>query len=258
VKTNIYKDTKDPIFTIKKATTNNTKTVYNITANEFLANNLIKDSISINIGKIDSLVKLSNKQYDLYITRICTEPLLMTIKSNTVLDTVGNKNSSTNYYVAATEVPVITRDTSNALVSSSSIGNIWYKDGVAITDSTQKFKPTSPGAYSVKKSLDGCFSNMSNAYYYLVTDIINLNKDEFIKLAPNPFVNQINFDFTILNYPTLNVEIFDLAQGALVAAKPNVYAGTSLYVGQLAGGTYVIRVSSPDGKIIKQFKMIKL
>jgi hypothetical protein len=258
VKTNIYKDTKDPIFTIKKSTTNNSKTVYNITANEFLSNNLIKDSISINVGKIDSLVKVSNKQYDLYITRICTEQLLMTIKSNTVLDTVGNKNSSTNYYVAATEVPVITRDTSNALVSSSSIGNIWYKDGVAITDSTQKFKPTSPGAYSVKKSLDGCFSNMSNAYYYLVTDIINLNKDEFIKLAPNPFVNQINFDFTILNYPTLNVEIFDLAQGALVAAKPNVYAGTSLFVGQLAGGTYVIRVSSSDGKISKQFKMIKL
>ena len=258
VKTNIYKDTKDPIFTIKKSITNNSKTVYNITANEFLSNNLMKDSISINVGKIDSLVKVSNKQYDLYITRICTEQLLMTIKSNTVLDTVGNKNSSTNYYVAATEVPVITRDTSNALVSSSSIGNIWYKDGVVMTDSTQKFKPTSPGAYSVKKSLDGCFSNMSNAYYYLVTDIINLNKDEFIKLAPNPFVNQINFDFTILNYPTLNVEIFDLAQGALVAAKPNVYAGTSLYVGQLAGGTYVIRVSSPDGKISKQFKMIKL
>jgi hypothetical protein len=258
VKTNIYKDTKDPILTIKKSTANTTKTVYTVSSNEFLANNLIKDSISVNVGKIDSLVKVSNKQYDLYITRICSEQLLMTIKSNTVLDTVGNKNTITNYYVAATEVPVITRDTSNALVSSSSIGNIWYKDGVAITDSTQKFKPTTPGAYSVKKSLDGCFSNMSNAYYYLVTDIINLNKDEFIKLAPNPFVNNINFDFTILNYPSLNVEIFDLAQGALVAAKPNVYAGTSLYVGQLAGGTYLIRVSSPDGKITKQFKMIKL
>ncbi len=257
-KTNIYKDTKDPILTIKKSTANTTKTVYTISSNEFLANNLIKDSLSINIGKIDSLIKISNKQYDAYITRICSEQLLMTIKSNSILDTVGNKNSITNYYVAATEVPVITRDTSNALVSSSSIGNIWYKDGVALSDTTQKFKPTTPGAYTIRKSLDGCFSNMSNAYYYLVTDIINLSKNEFIKLAPNPFVNNINFDFTILNYPSLNVEIFDLGQGALVATKPNIYAGTSLYVGQLAGGTYLIRVSSPDGKIIKQFKMIKL
>jgi hypothetical protein len=144
------------------------------------------------------------------------------------------------------------------LVSSSSYGNIWYKDGVAITDTTQKFKPTTAGSYSIKKSLDGCISNMSNAFYFLVTDIINISKNEFIKLAPNPFINQLNFDFTIYNYRTLNVEVFDLAHGTLVAAKPNVYPGSSLYLGSLSAGTYIIRVSSTDGKIIKQFKMIKL
>jgi hypothetical protein len=99
---------------------------------------------------------------------------------------------------------------------------------------------------------------MSNAFYFLVTDIINISKDEFIKLAPNPFVNQLNLDFTIKNYRSLNVEIFDLAHGTLVVSKPNLYPGTSLYLGNLSAGTYIIRVSSSDNKLIKQFKMIKL
>jgi hypothetical protein len=258
VKTNIYKDTKDPVLTIKKSSTNNTKIVYTITANEYLANNLVKDSLGINVGKIDSLIKISNKEYEAYITRICTEKLALTIKSNSLIDTVGNKNSTTNYYADATEMPVITRDTSNTLVSSSSYGNVWYKDGVAITDTTQRYKPTTAGSYSIKKTLDGCVSNMSNSFYFLVTDIINISSDEFIKLAPNPFINQINFDFTIKNYQSLHLDIFDLASGILVAEKNNVYPGTTLQFGNLSAGTYIIRVRSSDNKIIKQFKMIKL
>ena len=258
VKTNIYKDTKDPIVTIKKSTANNSKIVYTIAANEFLSNNLIKDSLSINVGKIDSLIKISNKQYEAYITRVCTEKLVLTIKSNALLDTVGNKNIATNYYAEATEVPVITRDTSNALLSSSTYGNIWYKDGVAINDTTQKYKPTTAGSYSLKKALDGCISNMSNAYYYLVTDVINLIADEFIKLAPNQFINQLNFDFIVRGYQRLNLEVFDVATGMKKASMQNLTPGVPLYLGQLSTGTYYVRVSSKDGKINYQFKMIKL
>ena len=258
VKTNIYKDTKDPIVTIKKSTANNSKIVYTIAANEFLSNNLIKDSLSINVGKIDSLIKISNKQYEAYITRVCNEKLVLTIKSNALLDTVGNKNIATNYYAEATEVPVITRDTSNALLSSSTYGNIWYKDGVAINDTTQKYKPTSAGSYSIKKALDGCISNMSNAYYFLVTGIINLSADEFIKLAPNPFINQLNFDFVIRGYQRLNLEVFDVATGMKKASMQNLTPGMPIYLGQLSTGTYYVRVSSKDGKINYQFKMIKL
>ena len=44
-----------------------------------------------------------------------------------------------------------------------------------------------------------------NGADYLVTDIINLSKDEFIKLAPNPFVNKLNFDFVVKGYQRLNL-----------------------------------------------------
>jgi hypothetical protein len=99
---------------------------------------------------------------------------------------------------------------------------------------------------------------MSAAYYYLVTDIINLSKDEFIKLAPNPFINQLNFDFVVKGYQKLNIEVFDLSTGAKVASKQNLTPGNSIYLGQLAAGTYVIKVTSNDNKISYQFKMVKL
>ena len=99
---------------------------------------------------------------------------------------------------------------------------------------------------------------MSSAYYYLVTDIINLSKDEFIKLAPNPFINQLNFDFVVKGYQKLNIEVFDIATGTKVASQPNLTAGSRITLGQLSAGSYVIKITSTDNKISYQFKMVKL
>jgi hypothetical protein len=99
---------------------------------------------------------------------------------------------------------------------------------------------------------------MSSAYYYLVTDIINLRKDEFIKLAPNPFVNQLNFDFIVKGYQKLNIEVFDIATGTKVASQPNLTAGSRITLGQLSAGSYVIKITSTDNKISYKFKMVKL
>ena len=99
---------------------------------------------------------------------------------------------------------------------------------------------------------------MSTPYYYLVTDIINLSANEFIKLAPNPFINQLNLDFVIKGYQRLNLEVFDLATGMKKASMQNLTPDMPIYLGQLSTGTYYVRVSSKDGKINYQFKMIKL
>jgi len=155
-------------------------------------------------------------------------------------------------------IPVISRDTSNSLVSNASIGNVWYKDGTVITDTSQKIKPTTPGSYTVKSTQNGCVSALSSPYYFLVTDVVNLSVNEFIKLTPNPFVNQLNFDFFVKGYQRLNLEVYDLATGIKVASKQNLTAGMPIAFGQLSAGTYVIKVSSTDNKISYQFKMVKL
>jgi hypothetical protein len=154
--------------------------------------------------------------------------------------------------------PTISRDTANNLVSSAAVRNTWYKDGAAISDTTQKIKPSGAGSFTVKTSENGCASLASNAYYYLVTDIINLSADEFIKLAPNPFQGQLNFDFSVKGYQKLNVEVFDLTSGTKRATQQNVLPGSVLSFGNLTPGTYIIKVSSNDQKLSHQFKMIKL
>ena len=154
--------------------------------------------------------------------------------------------------------PLIFRDTANYLVSNVDLKSVWYKDGVVLNDTTQKLKPNLAGSYTVKSNALGCNSAMSAAYYYLVTDLVNLSQDEFIKLAPNPFVNYLNFDFVVKGYQKLNMEAFDLANGTKVLSMPNLTPGIPIYVGQLSAGTYLIRVTSNDGKFSYQLKMVKL
>jgi hypothetical protein len=128
---------------------------------------------------------------------------LSQITSATGCESLRSKLSVTINPIPA--APILSRDTANSLVSN--VGRVtWFKDGTLISDTTQKFKPTSAGSYSVKTTLNGCISAMSSPYYYLVTDIIQLSNGEFIKLAPNPFVNQVNLDFSIKGYQKLNLD----------------------------------------------------
>ena len=234
------------------------KPTFNTTKYSFCSGDSLKLTIS-NINKGDSLkwyygtksdlTNLSNKTFTdstkLFVTR--TDSLGCVISSDTI--------QIKKYGIPG--APTLSRDTANFLLSGAP-GTTWYKDGSAITDTTQKYKPTTAGSYTAKTTTNGCTSVMSAAYYYLVTDIINLSKDEFIKLAPNPFINQLNFDFIVKGYQKLNIEVYDVATGSKVATQQNITAGTKIQLGQLARGTYIVRVTSNDNKIAQQFKMVKL
>lgn len=153
--------------------------------------------------------------------------------------------------------PTILKDSTGMLISSSTTGNIWIKDGQILSDSLQMLKPSGSGSYQVKNTLNGC-SVSSDAYYFLVTDIIKLSNTEFINIYPNPYVNKVNVDYNLKAYKTLNLDIIDFSTGVKVLTKNGIYTGTPLYLGQLSGGVYVLRVYSTDNKISYQFKMIKM
>lgn len=343
--TNIYKDTKDPLITIKKSNITDLKALYTIESNEFLANSLTKDNMTINVGLIDSVKKVSNTLYNIYITRICNDTLNLSVKANALMDTVGNKNLLTSLSVvekvipdapvalnvascqglsavaltanpltahtlvwynsqasgtaslttapipststigtvdffvsqiktstgcesaksklsfsvnAVPSTPSLSRDTANFLVSSSRNGNIWYKDGAVLVDTSVRFKPTASGSYSIKISQNGCASAMSTPYYFIVTNLINLSGNEFIKLAPNPIKNQMNIDFVIKGYQRMNVDFYELSTGLLKYSNKGVFAGSQLYLGQLSPGTYVVSIRSEDGKVAHKLKVVKL
>jgi hypothetical protein len=343
--TNIYKDTKDPLLSIKKSNITDLKALYTVESNEFLSNSLTKENMTINKGVIDSVKKVSNSLYNIFITRICNDTLSLSVKENTLMDTVGNKNALTSLSVvekvipeapvtlnlsscqgltavaltanalnahtlvwynsqasgtaslttapvpststigsndffvsqiktstgcesakskltftvnAVPSTPSLSRDTANFLVSSSQNGNIWYKDGAVLIDTSARFKPTTSGSYSIKITQNGCASAMSTPYYFIVTNVINLSSSEFIKLAPNPVKNQLNIDFFVKGYQRLNVDFYELSTGLLKYSNKGVFAGSQLFIGQLSPGTYVVSVRSEDGKIAHKLKVVKL
>jgi hypothetical protein len=54
------------------------------------------------------------------------------------------------------------------------------------------------------------------------------------------------------------MEVFNVATGSKVASQPNLNAGSRINLGQLTVGTYIIRVTSNDNKIVQQFKVLKM
>jgi hypothetical protein len=176
----------------------------------------------------------------------------------------ANKNGTSGYSVVksitikkAPSIPIISRDADNNLVSSIASGNLWFKDGVATLEKEQKFKPTTAGNYSVKVTQDGCTSSSSN-YYYLLTDIYNISATEYIKLAPNPFINQINLDYNIRGYGRLNIEVVSITTGKILYSLKGMPTGTPISLANLSSGVYLIKVSSNDFKFVHQFKMVKM
>jgi hypothetical protein len=175
-------------------------------------------------------------------------------------DSIGCVYSSDTIQLVKSVIPntpVLYRDTANYLVSSV-IGTSWYKDGVLLSDTTQKIKPINAGSYTVKTTQNGCSSALSNPYYYIVTDIIKLSNDEFIKIAPNPFNSILNFDFNIKGYQKVNLDVFEISTGSKVRVFQNLLPGQSINLGNLASGTYLVKVSTSDNKIVQQFKMVKI
>jgi len=252
-----YSDSSNNL--IIKIKSNPEKPKFNTTNFSFCQGDTLKLSI-INLNKKDTLKWYFGNKIDSSNT-----------SSKFFLDTANVfvvKKDSLNCFITSDTIslvkkqlpssPIISRDTLNNLISNYLNSNIWFKDGLIISDTSRKFKPTIQGSYTVKTIQNGCTSLISSPYYYLITDLINLSSTEFIKLVPNPFVSQLNFDFTIKGYPRLNLEVFDITTGGLLVSKQGLYAGSPIILSQLSAGSYIFRVSSSDGKISYQFKMVKL
>jgi hypothetical protein len=155
--------------------------------------------------------------------------------------------------------PIIVRDSVGNLTSNYSTGNQWYKDGVAIAGATDvKYKPLVNASYTLTTVQNGCASFKGTSYYFLVTDIINLDNNQFIKVMPNPFVSNLYLNFFLIKYNTLNADVFDFSTGRIIANRKNLYSGTNLDIANLSSGVYIVRVYSADYKITYTFKIVKM
>jgi hypothetical protein len=167
-----------------------------------------------------------------------------------------NKSILTLTINKSPDPPSIIRDISNNLVSSSMIGNTWYKDGNILTDTSQKIKPQLDGSYTIKIIQNGCASTFSAAYYYLVTALANLSNGQFIHLYPNPANNELIIDYILTGQTQVSVKIFDI-NGRILINKSKVIKGATLSVNQLISGTYFVQVLDKNNQLLFTDRLIK-
>lgn len=152
--------------------------------------------------------------------------------------------------------PTITKDIDNFLVSSSLYNNTWYKDNALMSDTTQKIKPSSSGNYSVKVVQGGCVSAQSAATNYIPTALVNLSAGQFIKTFPNPVHQALNIQYQLNGINSIKAFVYDL-HGKMLLQQASVSSGSSLQMGQLITGSYLLRLYDRNGKLLHTEIIIK-
>ncbi len=162
-----------------------------------------------------------------------------------------------NAYPAA---PIISRDAANNLISSYTYGNVWYRDLALLADTSNIIKPTVQGNYTAKATVNSCQSTYSDPYYYFnsVTDVIELNKDESIKIFPNPMMHDLKVNFNLRKYQKVNIGVYSSTSGGKIIDLTDAQTGATMDVSNLTSGTYVVVITSSDNKVLYIQKVMKL
>ena len=153
------------------------------------------------------------------------------------------------------DAPSIIKDTDNFLVAN--VGEInWYKDGVRLSDTTQKFKPSSSGNYSATTTLNGCTSSFSTAFYYQITSISNLSVGEFIKVFPNPTLGQFFINYKLNSTKEIFISLIDENGKELLKVR-NTESNNSVQLGIYPKGYYFLQIRNKKGKLLYMDKILR-
>lgn len=190
-------------------------------------------------------------------TKTVNEQIYFVSQKNNITGCEGSRSKIIANTYPIPNKPLINRLDSNRLTSNV-IGSIWYLDTLLLSDTSTIIKPKTSGRYFVKTNQNGCISSLSEQYYFLITDLYNLNAEEFIKFNPNPFNGQIKFDYLLKGISLINIELIQFSTGLKIFTKSNIKTGAVINLPNISSGVYLLSVSSPDGKFFKQFKAVRL
>jgi hypothetical protein len=183
-----------------------------------------------------------------------------------IVTITANQNGN-DLYMAADSVsktfcinpmkPQISVENSDILVSTSSSGNQWYYNGVAINGETSSsLRVTESGTYNVKVTVDDCASQLSDDFCLAVSGTGNASARQVV-LYPVPAQRSISLEFNhgddggpidILIYNTLL---------QLIMHKTAVgnQLKVDLDISHLPPGVYVLHTSKKNIK--QQIKFVK-
>jgi hypothetical protein len=170
VKTTLYKDTKDPIISFKKASEMGLNTIVAMTASETVFNTVGATNLIVKNATISAVEKVDGKNYKITLTRTCADTLGLELKAAVVKDTVGNVNTVSVFQSIDAIVPsqptvsvvsLCQGGSANPLTAVGTNGNSlqWY--GTAPTGGTASGTAPTPSTTNVGTTL--YYVNQKNA-----------------------------------------------------------------------------------------------
>ncbi len=177
---------------------------------------------------------------------------IIKLKKQTFSLGCSDSNSITVQINPKPETPIIIRE-GDSLKSSSANGNQWYfgfDNQTPIADATsQYYTPVETGYYSVITTDDnGCFSDISELFYFEITSVDDIISNSNISVYPNPAKNRVNI-LSNQDYYNAHILILNILGEAVYSSKgidlqkENVF---SIELNNFSAGTYFIQIKQKD------------
>jgi hypothetical protein len=159
-----------------------------------------------------------------------------------------------NYLVP--DIPLITQN-GDTLLSSSSIGNQWFRDGDELQgENKQKLVVAGSGNYKVRVILGSGCSNFSTTYHAIKTDVSIIKTADFtFKIFPNPNNGMFTVELESDRSVVFDLELFTSNGECVVKHSFNHPSGNQrIPFGKmsLANGVYYLQITYGSKSLSRQ------
>jgi uncharacterized repeat protein (TIGR03803 family) len=135
----------------------------------------------------------------------------------------------------------------STLVSSNDSGNQWYREGTAIENATAKnITATTAGSYTVKTTIDGCSSVVSDAKLVVITGLETNSGERNMRVYPNVFDRNVFIEISSDVDEAVTIEFTDMLgkSHARIMGRTNSVNDAEIDV---APGFYFVRSKTSSG-----------
>ncbi|GAA4445351.1 hypothetical protein GCM10023091_36920 [Ravibacter arvi] len=189
-----------------------------------------------------------------------TEPGAYTLAARTGTCTASSPEVTLIYKKTKPEIHIVDGNTLSS--SESSAGYQWYINGILIQGATSRsYQPSKPGQYHVKGSPEGCVSEMSNEFEWIIlsTEPSSLLNGYELTVFPNPAKTEFFIELKVDKASEAIFQLIDLnGRKVLPEARLNAAVDHRIFfdTSPLNPGIYLIEIRFDKHHIFKKITLM--